>query len=360
MQPTACGKKAGSCRMGECEVSEAKNWKGQGLVNRGVMPPSTRVSLVGALRSILATRDVESDLTDVAGMSGCAFMVIVADGLARSGPTAFDWTVLKEGIQGLGLDTEIITVWYSDDLESADVPEDIAEELFERVRSEVDAGRCSALWGATDVPEFGVVYGYRNDSYLVRSYRSSAGGGDGVLGPDDAPEEPIQYLKLNAPGNLGAVFLGDRVEVLQDRVDHEILARAVQFLSGRHACFTPGMWPGYGAFVIWAEQLQAGNVDANGNAYTAECCWEMQGYAAEFCTRLAARNGRAAEALRQAGVMFTNAHDRLASFRKSFPLPGSGALPDEEAIKSGADLLRECGDLNRHALGLLESALGLL
>jgi hypothetical protein len=346
--------------MGECEVSEAKNWKGQGLVDRGVMPPSTRVSLVGALRSILATRDVESDLADVAGMSGCAFMVIVADGLARSGPTAFDWTVLKEGIQGLGLDTEIITVWYSDDLESADVPEDIAEELFERVRSEVDAGRCSALWGATDVPEFGVVYGYRNDSYLVRSYRSSAGGGDGVLGPDDAPEEPIQYLKLNAPGNLGAVFLGDRVEVLQDRVDHEILARAVQFLSGRHACFTPGMWPGYGAFVIWAEQLQAGNVDANGNAYTAECCWEMQGYAAEFCTRLAARNGRAAEALRQAGVMFTNAHDRLASFRKSFPFPGSGALPDEEAIKSGADLLRECGDLNRHALGLLESALGLL
>lgn len=341
-------------------MSEAKDWKGQGLVSGGVMPPSTRVSLVGTLRSLLATRDLESDLTDVAGMSGCAFMVIVADRLARSGPTAFDWTVLKEGIQGLGLDTEIVTVWYSDDLETADVPEDIAEELFERVRGEVDAGRCCALWGGTDVPEFGVVYGYRDDSYLVRSYRSSAGEGDGMLGPDDSPEQPVHYLGLNAPGNLGAVFLGDRVEVLQDRVDHEILARAVQFLSGRHACFTPGMWPGYGAFVIWAEQLQAGNVDAAGNAYTADCFWEMQKHAAEFCNRLAGRNDRAAEALRQAGVMFSNAHARLSSFRKSFPFPGSGALPAEDTIRSGADLLRECGDLNRHALGLLESALGLL
>jgi len=341
-------------------MSEARNWKGKGLVGRGILPPSARVSLVGALRSLLATRDIESDLTDVAGMSGCAFMVIVADRIVRSGPTAFDWTVLKEGVQGLGLDTEIVTVWYSDDLESASVPGDIAEELFERVRSEVDAGRCCALWGATDVPEFGVVYGYRDDSYLVRSHRSAGNDGGRALGPDEGPEQPVHYLKLNAPGNLGAVFLGDRVEVLQDRVDHEILARAVQFLSGRHTCFTPGMWPGYGAFVIWAEQLQTGNVDATGNAYTADCCWEMQAHAAEFCRRLAGRNGRAAEALRQAGVMFSNAHGRLTDFRESFPFPGSATLPDEDTLRSGADLLRECGDLNRHALGLLESALGLL
>lgn len=340
------------------------DWKGERLFDKGVVPPSTRVSLVGAFRSLLATRGIEVNTADVAGLSGYAFMVIVADKVARIGPTAFDWTVLKEGIQGLGLDTEIVSVWYGDDLGTADVPEDIAEELFERVRAEVNAGRCCVLWGATDMPEFGVVYGYRDESYLVRSYRS-AGDLDAVdelrpFLPGEEPEEPVHHLKLNAPGSLGAVFLRDRVEVLQDRVDHETLARAVQFLSGRHACFTPGVWAGYGAFVIWAEQLQAGNVDARGNAYTAACWYEMQRYAARCCVSMADRNTRAGSALKEAGSMFSNSHNRLGSFRKLFPFTARGVLPDGDILKSGADLLRECGDLNRGALRLLETALALL
>ncbi len=338
----------------------SRNWKGKKAIDTRLVPPWSWVSLVGAVAGVLKSRSVKCDFTDVAGMSGYAFIVNIHPGLCPSGPTAFDWMMLQEGIRTLGLDTEVVMAEHDEHTDD----EELCTELFEKVREEIDAGRCCVVWGATDVPEFAIAYGYRDDSYLVRSYRS-ARHRDGQewkegLGPGDSPEEPVRYDKLNAPGCLAAVFFGDRVESEQVRADRQAIARAVQLLGDRHVCFDPSYFHGAGAFGKWAEVLEAGEAGPSGNAYNVVCWWEMQMLASGFCLRLAKRRPEAGEKLKQAGDLFRESFEDLEWLKGKFPFPMGGGPVDEGAAKEAARLLRECRRLNQDAAGALEQALALM
>ena len=334
---------------------------GEKVVDTGIVPPAAWVSYVGCVGSVLQARGVRADRADVAGMSGYAFLVIVADRLCPSGPTGFDWMMLQPGTEALGIETEIVTIEYGGSAPAGKVDRALAAELFERVRQEVDEGRPCVLWGATDVPEFGIVYGYRDDGYLVRSYRSvAAAGGSGrgrALGPRDIPEEPVKLNALKAPGCLAGVFFGDRFEPARDRAERDALARAVQLLRGRHTCFSADTAHGPAAFEEWAKRLGKGDVDPLGNAYTAACWQEMQGCAAEFCTRLVPRHRPVAASLESAAAEFSSSAQKLGWLTEKFPFPQGGDLKDRTATGGAAERLRACAVHNDRAAAALEQAL---
>ncbi|OYD16709.1 hypothetical protein CH330_02065 [candidate division WOR-3 bacterium JGI_Cruoil_03_51_56] len=336
----------------------SRNWKGENSAGVKLVPPWSWVSYVGSVTSVLKSRGLDCDFTDVAGMSGYAFVVNIHDKLCPSGPTAFDWTMLEEGTQALGMETEILMVAH----EGGTNEEELISELFERVRHEIDKGRCCVVWGATSTPEFSIVHGYRDNSYLVRSRRSQQGKTEREwkrpLGEDEFPEEPVRYDRLQAPGWLGAVFFGDRIEKGQSRAERKAVARAVQLLRDQHACFDPDYAHGTNAFEVWAELIEAGKAEVFGNAYNVHCYWEMQMLASGFCRRLAKRYPKAALALDNAAEWFWRSSLNLERLKKMFPLP-KGDTSDRISAKPAARLLRECKGLNEQAVRFLQKALAL-
>jgi len=335
------------------------DWSGEKVLNVKLTPPWSWVSWIGAVTSVLRAMGIAKDFTDVGGMSGYAFIVNIHPELCPSGPTAFDWGMLIEGTQALGLEIEL--VGESHDEWSDD--EALMANLFEQVRQEVDEGRPSVVWGATSAPEFAIVYGYRAESYLVRSFRSTIGKTRGAcaqpLGPDESPEEPVPYNELKAPGCVAAFFFRDRLETDPTKAERGAISRAVQLLRDRHPCFDPDYLHGTHAFTAWADSLKQGKAQPFGNAYNTGCYWELQMLAAGFCRRVASRYPKASEALNQAAMALGRSFKNLEQLKTLFPFPDGGDLKNRANIQQAVELLQECAGHNGRAVQALELALGL-
>ncbi len=326
-------------------------------VNVKLMPPGTQASYVSAAASVLMSRKVKCDNADVAGMCGYAFLVNVHPQLCPSGPTAFDWEMLVEGTVALGIDVQLFT--------TPRRPEDdsrLAAELFERVRDEVDAGRCCVVWGATCAPEFAVAYGYRGDSYLVRSYRTGRKGCTRPVGPTEIPEDPVPFDKLESPGCFGVFLFGEAARTDGERADRNAVTRAVWLLRDRHACLDPSYSHGAQAFRTWADALEKSSTDVNpfGNAYNAKVYQELQEFGGEFCRRLAQRRKRAGKHFDEAAATLSKSARNLGEVSGLFPFPEGAWLGERAKVHKAAWLLRECAELNNAAASALELALGLM
>ncbi len=320
-------------------------------VNVRLQPPWSWVSLVGCCTSVLRARGVKCDFTDVAGMSGYAFVVNVDERLSPAAVTSFDWLTLQSGLQALGLETEIVFTEAGADARGP------LEELFERVKQEVDAGRCCVVWGAAGSPEFAVVYGYDEAGYIVRSARSvDWRKTDRTLGPAQEREQPVPYDRLPGSGKLGAVFFGNKVETVSARAGAQALVRAAGLLSGRHAAFWPGFAHGPDAFDTWAGALQGGDYEPTGNAYNLACYWELQMLAAGFLARLARMTSGASKELAAAAMELERSRKNLEQLKQTLT-PGAAWGTDD--VEPAAELLTACGQANRAALAAIENALAL-
>ena len=335
--------------MQEQEKEKAANVK--------LMPPGTWASYVGAAASVLMSRKVKCDNADVAGMSGYAFLVNVHPGLCPSGPTAFDWEMLVEGTAALGIGVQLFT--------TPRRPEDdarLAAELFERVRAEVDAGRCCVVWGAAGTPEFAVAYGYKGDSYLVRSYRTCRKGCTKPVGPTEMLEDPVPFDKLESPGCFGLFLFEEAVKTDGERADRNAVTRAAWLLRDRHPCLDPSCSHGARAFRAWADALEksSADVDPFGNAYNVKVYQELQEFGGEFCKRLAKRRKSAGKHLDEASVALTESAKNLGEVGGLFPFPEGKGLGEPARARKAAWLLRECAELNTVAASALELALGMM
>jgi hypothetical protein len=326
-------------------------------VNVKLAPPAAWASYVGATSSVLKSRKLKCDNADVAGMSGYAFLVNVHPELCPSGPTVFDWEMLVEGTAALGLDVQLVTA-----PRQAEDDARLAAELFEKVKAEIDAGRCCVVWGATCAPEFAVVYGYQGNCYLVRSYRTVRRGCTRVLGPGEALEDPVPFDRLEAPGCFGVFLFGETTKRDAARADRSAVTRAVQLLRDRHPCYDPAYRHGSVAFKVWAEALEKspGKVNVFGNAYNAIVYQELQGLAGEFCGRLAKRHRSAAGQLEKAAAELAKSGQNIERVCRLFPFPEGAGLDDSARVCEAAGLLRECAELNSAAASALELVLGLM
>jgi hypothetical protein len=301
-------------------------------------PPAARVSFVGAVTSALNALGAKCDATDVAGMSGYAFVINVDPAIGPSGPTAFDTEMLMQGERELGIELQLFTTPRNprdDDRNAA--------ELFERVREEIDAGRPCVVWGAASTPEFGLVSGYRREAYIVRTAAAGA-----------VTELVVAARELRAEGSFILLTFGGKTGPASAGADRVALTRAVQLLSGRHPCYLPGHTHGAEAFEGWADAL--GRVDAIDCAYNAACYAELQGFAAEFCARVARRMPAGAASLSEAAAALRASAKNLARLSDLF-LPATG--PADRA-ETGARLLGECAGSVRAAGAALQCALALV
>jgi hypothetical protein len=330
---------------------------GEKVLDLKLRPPDTWASFTGGAASALSALKHRADAADVAGLSGYAFVVNVHPELCPSGPTAFDWEALVEGMTALGRDVQLICAPREPRSDAR-----LSRELFDKVREQVDAGRPCLVWGAAGVPEFGIVYGYRDNCYVRRSMASCAAAGDKALGPNDYPEEPLRFDKLESPGSFSAFMFGSAHEADSDRAERAAMTRAVQLLRDRHPCYAPGYVHGIAAFEAWARAMDTPPEGLNpmGNAYNAQCYAELHEQGGVFLRRVAEHQERAAGLLSEAADTYEASARALGKVAGLFPFPEGKGVEDPARRREAAALLRSCRDSDSKTASALERALGLL
>jgi len=266
---------------------------------------------VSATTSCLGALGVDCDQADVAGLSGYAFVLNVHTGLCPSGPTAFDWRPLTEGVFFLGRTTRDYGGPGSDLLGG-----------YEFAAEEIAAGRPCVIWGAY-IPEFAVAIGVDDGAFLVKSYREMTG----------EPQPPIPCEDLQAPG--GPYYLGFPSERPPDRAagDRHAIRRAVEPLRGGGP---PGVYAfGLEAYDMWIATLDANEANPFGNAYNAQCYAEARRFAQEFMSRVAGRNPDLAEPIGRAAEAYGEVARALGEMAALFPFPHGGQV-GEEAVRAKA------------------------
>lgn len=308
---------------------------GEKIIDIKTQPLDCWVSYLGAVTTLLRSRGIRCDLTDVAGMSGYAFIINIHPELLPTGPVAFDWEVLIEGTQALGFQTELVAVERGED------DEEMFTELFLRVREEIDENRCCIVWGAGDGPEFNLITGYSDDCYVVLKRSGNW---------------RIRYNRLKALWRIAGIFFEARLEANRRSETRKAILRAVKLLRGAVPCFDAEYHYGFQAFSAWAEAVARGEGDEYGFIYNLMCYYELQMFAGGFCVRVARENKSAAVLLKNAAHCFRGSFENLERIK---------ALTDnlKEWNKSSAricELLRDCARLNEEAVKELERALTLM
>jgi hypothetical protein len=318
------------------------------------------ISYLGAVSGILKSRGKDHDIIDVGGYSGWSFLINVMRGnTCPSGPTAHKaYDDILEGTRTLGVEIS----GYDDIAEYKDHPEDMneyspeviekrARNMFENFKREFDEEQNPVvLWGIP-IPEYGIVYGYKDDSYLVSTIRRVQG----------IPETPIPCNKLQAPGSLHYFSFGKELEVNPKIRDRKAIERAIRMAEGETSAHEHYV-AGPEAFVEWANVLQTGKkgeeVIYHGNSYVANCALEGRSTATSFLRRIAERykDKSQHDPLINASNEFSKSKDLLASFVDLFPFALEGELPEEKR-KQGAKLLLKIKPSELKAIKHLKKAI---
>ncbi len=293
------------------------------------------LTYIGAVAGVLQWLGVDCDVTDVGGYSGYTFLVNVANGkTCPSGPTAHSaWGEIHKGTESLGWKLHSFADERPFPLSSEVTPEDRerAWNLFEMIKKEIkNHDKPVVLWGIP-VPEYGIVTGYKGDSYITSTVGRFL----------KKPEPPIRYDALQSPGCMEAIFFAKEIPVPETR-DKEALARALKMAEGTFTM--KGYTAGPAAYDEWAAVLETGDpekVDSFGNNYTGACIHDARKSTAHFLERIAKKYKESSQTafLGKASKEYSNAEKLLSNFVDIFPFPPPGETT-LETCKKGAEILR--------------------
>ena len=314
------------------------------------------LSYTGAIAGSLRALEVDCDPVDVGGRSGYAFIINVSKGVTcPSGPTALPgetWKQIHKGTQSLGWTMESYV--YSSSYpakEGNPTPQEleIVENLFAKIKREIDEeDRPVVLWGLV-VPEYGIVKGYEGNSYTVSTFRSL----------NKKPEEPIPFHDLKAPGCIDAFFFRDRVEHNATVADKEALKRAISFAAA-NVPILDNYVGGPAALDEWAhvlENLPEERQNYHGNSYVGACVCEGRSFSAEFLRRLSKKyHGKQSKHLQEAAKCYEKGAELMKEFTRIFPFKFQGEMKLEDR-KKAAEILRKVKPFEEEAVKHMKKAL---
>lgn len=329
-----------------------KPGNGERLVSREPVYQPCWLSYLGAVSGVLKSLGKDRDVVDVGGYTGYAFITNVSRGMTcPSAPTCHrGWVDIVPATSMLGFrisnyeDNKCFP--QSKPLSAED--HERAMKVFQIVKRSIDNDRPVVLWGL-DIPEYGIVKGYKGESYLVSTYRTL----------NKMPDGPIRYDALDAPGCINAIIFKDEVPDMTEKDDKNALKRAIRFAEGTglaHKNYVAGPK----AYDEWADVLERESKELPsylGNSYVSECYEEGNGLAAAFLIRLAKRysNGQQTEHLMKAAKEYESAHELMKKFTAIFPFAFEGDMSVGKR-KKGAEILRQVKPHIVAAIGHMKKA----
>lgn len=326
---------------------------GERLVSKEPVYQPCWLSYLGAVSGVLKSLGKDRDVVDVGGYTGYAFITNVSRGMTcPSGPTCHKgWEDITPATSVLGFkisnyeDNKCFP--QSKPLSAED--HERAIKVFQIVKRSIDNDRPVVLWGL-DIPEYGIVKGYKGESYLVSTYRTL----------NKMPDGPIRYDALDAPGCINAIMFKDEVSDMTEKDDKNALKRAIRFAEGTglaHKNYVAGPE----AYDEWADVLERESKELpsyHGNSYISECYEEGNGLAAAFLMRFAKRYANKPQTgrLMKAAKEYETAYELMKKFNAIFPFAfvGDMSIPKR---KKGAEMLRQAKPHIVAAIGHMKKAL---
>ena len=315
----------------------------------------TWISYLGAVSGIMkALGKTEHDTINVGGYTGYTFALpnVSKKTTCPSGPTALGrmWKEIEKGTTALGYKTRVFEESKSFPSEDGKLTEEDskrAKKLFQLVKKAINNDEPVILWGIP-IPEYGIVKGYQDNSYIVSTYRRLT----------NQPDDPIAFDSLHAPGCLHAIIIEKQFDEITTSDDRNMLNRAITLAEGQLA--EEGYVAGALAYEEWAKILEKGpekNLSYQGNSYVNECTLEAKALAAEFFKRLVKKYETRpfSSSLLKASEEFLKVVDLLKSFQKIFPFAFEGDF-SEEKRKKGAETLRNATPHESQALAHMKDA----
>lgn len=309
-------------------------------------------SYVGALAGVLRAAGMsELSETQLMGLTGMAFHLIVEENLCVSGPTVYPWVEEHlAGLERMGILAEVYQA-----MPDSPVYEAARRRAVTNIKAAIDRGVGVALWGV-DTGEFGIVNGYDDaDGVFLMS-------GCFDHGPEGSA--PLLYE------NLGRSFEGapilhyvipvERVPFDPARAYTESLRFYVDQME-REFHMSPNYRSGLLAYRNWERALAGGNYNPRGLRYITFVYGEAKQDAAAYLNWLVeAWNGLpgleavAAQFGRIAGVYARMMSALGQEFDKPYMLEAPVAPEQAAAL---LPLVREAADLEAEAVALVKRAL---
>jgi DNA-binding HxlR family transcriptional regulator len=333
---------------------EGKSLRQKVISKKAVYQPCW-LSYTGAMAGSLKALGVNCDVVDVGGYSGYAFLINVSKGdTCPSGPTALGaaWKQIHKATESLGWALEHYTEGFHcyPKVEGKHTPNEIelARKLFERVKRAINKDKPVVLWGLV-VPEYGIVTGYKGESYLTSTFRHLT----------NQPENPILFYDLHAPSGLEAFFFKDKVKPDPILLGRGAVENAIRFAEAKNPTLDNYV-AGPEALDEWAnvlENLPEEKQNYHGNSYVAACVCEGRAIATEFLKRLADKHpGKHSEHLLAAAECYAKGAKLMEGFTQIFPFRFQGEMNAKDR-KKAAELLRKIKPLEEEAIGHMKIAL---
>ncbi len=311
------------------------------------------ISYLGAASGILRSLGKMVGIDQVGGYSGWSFLVnIHTKDLCPSGPTAHKaYGEIIKGTESLGFNVSGINQPDLITEDEGEVKQDVLfERFFTKLKQDLNKlNKPAIIWGIP-VPEYGIVYGFSGDSYIVSTLRHL----------HNQPEDPIKFNELQAPGGLHAFYFTDENEGITEEKNKEAIERAIRMAKG-DGFTVPNYVAGPMAFDVWASILEKGEFDKNsyhGNSYNAACTHEGLHVSAEFLYSLAIEfsGTQMEDFLKKASTEYEEAADLMKEFVEIFPFGFEGKLSKDNCLK-GVELLRTIKPKIEKAIHFMKDAI---
>jgi DNA-binding HxlR family transcriptional regulator len=307
-------------------------------------------SYPGAVTGVLKSLGKKVDLVDIYGVSGYGWVTnAMKRNLCPSAPSAFHrevWNEIYNATEDLGYKVDIYSNSQGFSLDENQKPtaESIvnARTMFNQVKVEIDRNRPVVLWGIV-IPEYGIVNGYRDEYYIVSTFRRSIG----------QPDDPVHYTGLVPPGGLVAIMFKDENQIDPKEVAIKSLKRGLKLASGK----VPNIQDyviGIQAYDVLVKNLMEEPHDENsyhGFSYTIACLQESKWGISEYLKRL--ENTLEVD-LRPVIEPYERVFDLIKECQKLSPFAMKGKL-DPEVCQNSTNLLKSGKEYEAQALKSLSS-----
>jgi hypothetical protein len=284
------------------------------------------------------------------GCTGHAFALNMNATVFVDCALAWDGQMLLDLAPNLGYRVESIMYDHS---VARDAPEDVMRqwqrEAWDFVRASIDRGLPCYGWELGPIPAYSVINGYDDEGYTYSGYTPGGFCPWEKLGTFDV--RSVQVYRVEpcepVPDEVAAKEALKRVLEHVERPDGWAI-------SSRYRTGLPG-------YELWADSLEAGRANRDGQAYLNQVWLECREMAVEFLKDARERlPGRCDAAFDDAGAHYALVRDKLQALLEMHPEREKWDWETTFASPEGAFLLREAGAAECRGVECLKQITGAL
>jgi hypothetical protein len=301
---------------------------------------------MGCIKGCLDYLGIDVSFPWLYGGTGNAFVLNMNDTVFVDCAQEWDISMLFDLAPNLGFTVEQFKVEHSIALE---MPDDLflqkQREAFDFIRARIDRSLPCYAWELTHIPAYYVITGYDDTGYTYSGWDSSSQGTCpwDKLGTFDVKQIAVNCVHPAEPASDSKTVRDALITVL-DRIERP----DGWAIGARYRTVLP-------AYDMWADALESGRANRDGEAYINQVWLECREMAVEFLVEAKTRlPGQCDAAFDESIGHYAVVRDKLRALAELYPeRPDQWDWQTTFASSKGAQLVREAAQAERQGVARL-------